>query len=526
VTQHRAGAQFIVLDPVGKWWGLRLAADGKAPGIPIPVFGGLHGDIPLESTAGKMVADLIADRAISVVLDVSQFESDAAKARFASDFADRFFFRKKAQPSACHLFLEEAQEFVPQNPQRDEATMLHRFTRYVKLGRNFGLGCSLISQRPQEVNKKVLNQTELLFAFQMTGPQERKTVEGWIAEKGIDEDIAAELPKLRRGAPHVWSPAWLQVSKVVQIRPKQTFDASSTPQVGARAVESQPLAPVDLEKIRKDMAATIEKAKAEDPKLLRQEIATLRAQLGKASKGESVRTETTIQKVEVPVLRPEELHRLEEAISGAMDAQQTSREASQALAAAVAGVGQLLDSARQIAARAAVAPRPVSRPVAQRPAPTVRTEASGDLNRGERLMLTAIAQYPSVSTETLAVLTGYKRSSRATYLQKLRAAGYITGSDSGVTITAEGVQALGDFEPLPTGEALQEYWREKLDAGEKRLFEAILDAYPRSVTNEKLESLTGYKRSSVSTYLQKLRSRRIVERVVGGESRASEELFA
>jgi transcription initiation factor IIE alpha subunit len=95
-----------------------------------------------------------------------------------------------------------------------------------------------------------------------------------------------------------------------------------------------------------------------------------------------------------------------------------------------------------------------------------------------------------------------------------------------VTITAEGVQALGDFEPLPTGEALQEYWREKLDAGEKRLFEAILDAYPRSVTNEKLESLTGYKRSSVSTYLQKLRSRRIVERVVGGESRASEELFA
>lgn len=30
---HGAGAQFVVLDPVGNWWGLRLAADGKGPGI-------------------------------------------------------------------------------------------------------------------------------------------------------------------------------------------------------------------------------------------------------------------------------------------------------------------------------------------------------------------------------------------------------------------------------------------------------------------------------------------------------------
>ena len=45
-----ARAQVIVLDPVGVWWGLRLLADGKSPGIPITIFGGLHGDVPLEST--------------------------------------------------------------------------------------------------------------------------------------------------------------------------------------------------------------------------------------------------------------------------------------------------------------------------------------------------------------------------------------------------------------------------------------------------------------------------------------------
>src|SRR5690349_6134428 len=57
---HRAGAQFVVVDVVGNWYSLRLAADGKSPGIPIPVFGGLHGDIPIEPTGGKLIADVIA----------------------------------------------------------------------------------------------------------------------------------------------------------------------------------------------------------------------------------------------------------------------------------------------------------------------------------------------------------------------------------------------------------------------------------------------------------------------------------
>jgi hypothetical protein len=277
---HDAGAQFVVLDPVGVWYGLRLAADGKKPGLPIPVLGGLRGDIPLEPTGGALIANLVVDRATSVVLDVSQFESDAAKARFAQDFADRFFFRKKAAPSAVHVFIEEAQEFVPQNPQREEARMLHAFTRLVKIGRNFGIGVSLISQRPQEVNKKVLNLAELLFAFQLTGPQERKTIEGWIADKGLDEDIAGELPKLAVGHPHVWSPAWLKISKVVAIGTKTTFDASSTPVLG-KAAAARELSPIDLEQLRTEMAATIEKAKQEDPRELRAEIARLRAELKK-----------------------------------------------------------------------------------------------------------------------------------------------------------------------------------------------------------------------------------------------------
>lgn len=533
----RVGAQFIVLDPVGKWWGLRLAADGKAPGISIPVFGGLHGDVPLEPTAGKLVADLIADRGISVVLDVSQFESDAAKARFASDFADRFFFRKKSLPSACHLFLEEAQEFVPQNPQRDEATMLHRFTRYVKLGRNFGLGCSLISQRPQEVNKKVLNQTELLFAFQMTGPQERKTVEGWIAEKGIDEDIAGELPKLKQGAPHVWSPAWLSVSKVVKILPKLTYDASSTPKVGARAVEEQPLAPVDLAWLQKEMAATVEKAKAEDPKLLRQEIARLKAEAAKrptVAVGTAANApEKVIERVELPVLTAAELHQLEEAASTVMDAQTAAREAVTTLAAQVASVSHLLDMARQIQARATLAVQPaprrteVSRPVPQtRPARERSAPAGADLPVGERTVLTAVAQYPDgIERSHISILAGYKRSTRDRYIQFLQQKAYVGVHSDRIVATPEGISALGDFEPLPSGQELQDYWRSKLPVGERAIFDVLVRAGGQVVPRDFIDEATGFKRSTRDRYLQFLQTRRLVVAERDGV-RASEELFS
>src|SRR4249920_1587243 len=62
---------FCVIDPVGSWFGLRSSADGKAPGLPIPIFGGKHGDVPLERGAGELIADLIVEKRLTCVLDLS-----------------------------------------------------------------------------------------------------------------------------------------------------------------------------------------------------------------------------------------------------------------------------------------------------------------------------------------------------------------------------------------------------------------------------------------------------------------------
>ncbi len=108
-----AGAQVVVLDPIGTWYGLRLSADGKGKGFSVPVFGGEHGDVPLEPQAGALIAKLLVEECFSAVLDVSTFRKEQRK-QFVTDFAEELMHRKKTNRSAMHVFFEEAQLFVPQ----------------------------------------------------------------------------------------------------------------------------------------------------------------------------------------------------------------------------------------------------------------------------------------------------------------------------------------------------------------------------------------------------------------------------
>ena len=152
-----AGVQCVILDTVGNWYGLRMPAEGKGSGFDIPVLGGLRGDLPLEPTGGELVADLVADTGRSVIVDVSQF-SQADRKRFATSFAKRLWQRKKSEANPTPLFitLEEAQLIVPQMVRGDDAAMVGIWEEIIRLGRNYGIGVAMITQRPQSVNKEVL----------------------------------------------------------------------------------------------------------------------------------------------------------------------------------------------------------------------------------------------------------------------------------------------------------------------------------------------------------------------------------
>ena len=300
---------FVVIDPVRAWWGLRSSRSGHGPGLAIPIFGGRRGDVPLERNAGAMMADLVADERLSCVLDVSEFESEGAKKQFLLDFATRLY-RKNEAP--LHLFLEEADDYIPQRPMREEAQLLRAWENIVRRGRNRGLGVTLITQRSAAINKNVLTQVQTLIAMRTTGPQDRAAIEEWLKYNNQEQKILASLPSLKDGEAWVWSPHFLEQTVKIQFRLRHTFDSGATPKVTGTARPVATLADVDLKAIRGRMAATIEKAKADDPRELRRQLAEANVTLARERR---VKAEPLSRgretRVNVPVLKDTQIKRLE-----------------------------------------------------------------------------------------------------------------------------------------------------------------------------------------------------------------------
>jgi hypothetical protein len=149
------------------------------------------------------------------------------------------------------------------------------------------------------------------------------------------------------------------------------------------------------------------------------------------------------------------------------------------------------------------------------------------LPRGERACLIAAAQHPNgVTRQQLTVLTGYKRSSRDAYIQRLRERGYLRFEGERVYPSSDGVAALGrDFEPLPTGAALREHILRTLPEGERKVLEVLISAYPDRMPRDRIDDHTPYKRSSRDAYLQRLAARELIETPSSGYVTASANLF-
>jgi hypothetical protein len=316
---HAAGHRFCVADPVGVWWGLKSSRDGKGPGIPVVVMGGDRGDVPLEDTAGKVIADFVADKTgPSVVLDFRAFRKGQIT-RFMTDFLEQLYHRNR---HPLHLVLDEADQFAPQRVTGDVARLVGAAEDVCKMGRARGIHPIAITQRPAALNKNVLTQAGILVVHGLTGPQDIKAVEAWIHERGDEEhrtEVLSSLPGLGRGQAWVWAPE-LEILKKVEVRDRKTFDSSATPK-GESLKGPRVLAEVDLAKLKERIASTIEKVKAEDPRELRKTIGELRAQLAKAEKATPAAAAVKPPRViEKPVLKAELVKRLE-VVAGRVDRQ-------------------------------------------------------------------------------------------------------------------------------------------------------------------------------------------------------------
>lgn len=520
----RVGIPWVALDPTGAWWGLRAGKDGGSKGgLPVYVFGGQHGDLPLEETAGKVIADLIVDQPGHYILDVSEFPSKASQRRFATDFGDRLFRRKAQNRDVLHIFIDEADVFVPQKIPKGHEKMVGIYEEIVRRGGIRGIGTTLISQRSAIVNKNVLEQLDALIILRIVGPRDQKAILEYVENAGDEDevtDLKQTLKRLKLGEAWFWEPgAEPPIFKRVQIRERRTFNSSATPDSTQKSGVVK-MAKIDLDKLRGEIESTIEKAAEEDPELLRHkifvqknEIDTLIEELAEAEQTK----ETEV--VKVPMLDDETIDLLKKVV-----------EANGVLSTSIAGILKLAEK------RGAPMPTAPSRKIRSRqpalpadPVEPIELEDGFKLGKAERSILMVLLQYRGGrDKKSLAVLAGYsaKGGSFNNALSKLRTNGLIEGSS--LITTTDAADSMGlEVDPLPTGRELFDYWLTKLGKAEREIL-TVLYQTNAPMNKEWIADATesGYepKGGSFNNALSALRTRDLIEGR-GDDIRAAAVLF-
>jgi hypothetical protein len=541
-------AQVIILDPVGHWWGLRSL-------FSIPVIGGLMGDVPLDPLAGKLMARVAVESGQSMVLDVSLFDSDGEMQRFAYEFAEEFYKLKQAHPTAVLLVLEEADEFAPQDTRgANVPRMVGAFNRIAKRGRGRGIGMLNVTLRSAALSKNVLNQSDTLVVMRTTAPLDIAAVQEWVKYHRVEgaEEVIPSLSGLETGTAWFWTPE-RKVLQRVKVTKARSLDTSATPEVGAAAVETKALKPIDLESLGARIEEYAAKAKADDPEALRvllrerdrriHDLETshsslkLRLEQEEAAHGETIAQlgdAQTRDPVEVPVLSAADLLELTTTVNLLCNAS----------APVVEALNKIVEGNRHdVPTRTLLPPRPAPAPPPPSPAPPPPREDppvpiqpihSGDLQlkAGARRILEVLAQHhPMRMTRAqIATLAKLKKTGGTfgTYWSAVKTTGLIEEAADGLTaITQPGLDYIGVVPGDPmTPEELLAMWRDRLKAGARSMLDELVRERGEWVTRVDLAERVGLEATggTFGTYLSTLKRAGLAD-VDGSSVRANDVLF-
>lgn len=494
-------ARVCVLDPIkSDWWGLTSSADGKKPGLPFYILGGPRGHVPLHESAGKAIGELVANGSLPLsIIDMADFKPGGLQ-RFFNDFAPALMKRMRG---VVYLVLEEAHEFAPKERSGigAENMAIHYAKQLATAGRSKGIRIMVVTQRTQALHNALLGSCDTMVAHRLTAPADQEPVKKWLkanVSKEIFEQVSSSLSSLKTGS------AWLcsgeaQVAELVQFPKITTFDNSATP-TGNESLQDVKTAPVDQEKLRAIIGTAVKEAEADDPKVLRSEIARLTADLKKAP----ARTQPMIDPTAVIVAEQRgfaegfreaqkqgarAFHDLIKDASEFFDS--SAREFAQAFGTRVpefsfsipeTGSPARLPSFVSQGAKPAGASHPVRRAAAP-PAPRQSSPAAGgddSLTNPQRQLLQALAWWRHMGhdrpTRTqVAAIAGWKPkgSNLRNRLTELSSLGLVTYPQSGtVELTERGVAAA----PAPDiSRTLIDSIRSVLTNPQMQLFDALIE---------------------------------------------------
>jgi uncharacterized protein len=358
----------------------------------------------------------------------------------------------------------------------------------VRRGRIKGFIPWLITQRPAVVNKDVLSQVDGLVAFKLTSSNDRDALGAWVegqADDGQWKAIYNALPTKARGEAVVWLPGHGILSNRM-FPEKVTFDSSRTPKRGEKKRIAD-LKPIDLSALKQRLATVEQDAKANDPKLLRAEVARLQAELRKAQLAGGASPS------ELEAARHDGIQiGFAEAMRQQIETLQLAQDKAQAV---VQYIGAEMTRRRMVAdetpkTRPPAAPAKPALPTPQRTsssAPTPKSSTpAGDLTGPQRTFLQSLAWWRAMGHEApsrvqVASICGWRVTSGhlKNVAGSLRTKGLIDyPSDGTITLTADGAASA----PAPDlSTTLEESVRAILTGPQRQVFDILpKDGRPKS----------------------------------------------
>jgi hypothetical protein len=541
IEQLFGHVQVIVIDPEGEFATLREKFD-------FVLVGKEGADTPADVRSAELLAHKLLEIRASAVCDLYEMRpSDRHK--WVHLFLEAMIDAPKKLWHPVVVVVDEAQLFCPEKGA-GESEASEAMVSLTTRGRKRGYCAVWATQRLANLKKDA---TSMLLNRLVGGTFEDVDIKRALdllsvpTEKKERSAFALQLRTLEPGMFYALGRAIAKERLLFKSGKVQT----SHPQPGSSKHAAAP--PPTPEKIRDllpklaDLPQTAEE-KARTVAELQRELREVKTQLRVAEKAKPAAPQidqaATAREVEKAV-RTALGERDKNWLRAVRDYQ---RALNAGFAVAVAQVGEAIDQVKfETPAEANVTvsveklQRAAIRPTTRRPiqhreraAPVVNNSngsgsESHDLGKGERKMLVAIAQHEDGATRAqLTQLTGFKRSTRNAYIQRLCAAGLARteGTNSPVFATDEGIAALGsDYEPLPTGDELREYWLRKLPDGERKTLEVLAQCYPAPLQREAVSECTGFARSTRNAYIQRLVARRLVTLPTKDEVKVADELF-
>lgn len=524
--------QQIIIDPEGEFVTLREKFDF--------VLIGKDGDIPLSLKYAETLAHKLLETNLSAIIDLYELKHHE-RILFVKRFLDALINAPKELWHSCLVYVDEAHLFCPEGGKSESASsVIDLCTR----GRKRGFAAVLATQRLSKLSKDAAAECLNKMIGQTGLDNDRKRA---AEELGLyDKASILNLRNLEPGEFYTFGPAISREVIKFKVSPVVTTHLQS----GKRMIANPPT-PNAVKKILNKLADIPQEAEKEliNKQQLQAEVIRLRSEVTKltnnTSPGKSNDIEIGRLKLQVTNLQD-----VNEAQAGII---KTKEKNTVLLLGIIAefkeGIKKqqtIIDGLKSIEVKLttddfiskgtdhkAISPNKTQKgysgndkPLYVKPAIPATTKSSV-LAYGERRILTACAQFPEgLKRDALTVLTGYKRSSRDTYIQRLKMADLLFQQGERLLPTERGVAELGpDFEPLPTGSDLQQYWLTNLPKGESAILAILVEVYPKSVERNYLTERTGYLRSSRDTYLQRMVSKEIVVVTGYGQVGASDNLF-